>query len=146
VNRRGFLRQVGGASAGLACGALGLGATGCIGFHYVTATPARDGVVVRKRDLGDLRFALVEAPDGRHPIYLYRMDGGGFSAVSTRCTHRGCPVEPVAGHLVCPCHGSEYTNTGDVVHGPAEHPLTRFAVRETDDALVIDWRDDGRTA
>jgi Rieske Fe-S protein len=144
VNRRCFLRRAGGASAGLACGALGLGTASCIGFHFVSSVPSADGVVVRKRDFESLRFALVEAPDGRHPIYLYRLEQGGYSAVSTRCTHRGCAVEPVTDHLVCPCHGSEYTNTGELLHGPAEHPLSRFAVRETDDALVIEWRDERR--
>jgi cytochrome b6-f complex iron-sulfur subunit len=42
--------------------------------------------------------------------------------------HRGCQVEPAEGHLVCPCHGSEYDNAGAVLKGPTQLPLIRFPV------------------
>jgi cytochrome b6-f complex iron-sulfur subunit len=52
--------------------------------------------------------------------------------------HRGCQVEPAADRLVCPCHGSEYTYTGDILKGPTELPLRRFPVSADANAVVIE--------
>ncbi|NOT08377.1 MAG: Rieske (2Fe-2S) protein [Gemmatimonadales bacterium] len=138
MNRREFLSRIEGLSAGaLACGA-GLSLNGCIGFHYVTTTVSGNRVLINKAEFGTGRFALVEAPGFPLPLYLYRGDGGGYSAVSTRCTHRGCQVEPAAEHLICPCHGSEYTNTGRVLKGPAQRPLQQFPVEIEGEHIVIE--------
>ncbi|UQN07020.1 ubiquinol-cytochrome c reductase iron-sulfur subunit [Deinococcus sp. QL22] len=54
-------------------------------------------------------------------------------ALSDRCTHNGCGVQAAgtgaATAFNCPCHGSVFTLTGDVVKGPAVRPLDRVAVR-----------------
>jgi len=125
-----------GALAG--CSALSLGAGGCIGFHYVNASLAGNRLLIRKEDFGAGRFALVDAPGLQLPVYVYRLDDGGFSAVSTRCMHRGCQVEPAQEHLVCPCHGSEYTNLGEVLKGPTQRPLHRFPVTVEQDVIAIE--------
>jgi cytochrome b6-f complex iron-sulfur subunit len=52
--------------------------------------------------------------------------------------HRGCQVEPAAEHLVCPCHGSEYTNTGEVLKGPTQRPLRRIPVSVVGESIVIE--------
>lgn len=137
MNRRRFLARVEGAAAATAASCLGLPLASCIGFHYVNATAAGDEVRVRLRDLGSGRFALVDVPRLSLPLYVYRDDSGAFTAVSTRCMHRGCQVEPAAGHLVCPCHGSEYANTGEVLKGPTRHPLVRFSASVEGDDVVI---------
>lgn len=130
MNRREF-------TGALACGA-GLSLTGCIGFHYVNTTMSGNRLIVRKSELGSRRFALVDAPGLQLPLYLYQLDDGGFSAVSTRCMHQGCQVEPAAEHLVCPCHGSEYTNTGEVLKGPTMRPLRRIPVTVVGESIVIE--------
>lgn len=130
MNRREF-------TGALACGA-GLSLTGCIGFHYVNTTMSGNRLIVRKSELGSRRFALVDAPGLQLPLYLYQLDDGGFSAVSTRCMHQGCQVEPAAEHLVCPCHGSEYTNTGEVLKGPTLRPLRRIPVTVVGESIVIE--------
>jgi cytochrome b6-f complex iron-sulfur subunit len=138
VNRREFLGRMEGISAGaVACGA-GLSLTGCIGFHYVNTSVSGNRLIVRAADFGAGQFALVEAPGMPLPLYLYRLEDGAFSAVSTRCMHRGCQVEPVAEHLVCPCHGSEYTNTGEILKGPTQLPLRRFPVTREGNNIVIE--------
>ena len=138
MNRREFIRRVEGVSAGaLACGA-GLSLGGCIGFHYVNTTVVGNRLMIRQADFGSGRFVLVDAPGLALPLYLYRLENGGFSAVSTRCMHRGCQVEPAAGHLVCPCHGSEYTNSGEVLKGPTQRPLRRLPVVVEGEHLVIE--------
>ncbi len=138
MNRREFLDRTRGLTAGAAACGAGLSLTGCIGFHYVNTTVSGNRLMVRAQDFGGGRFALVEAPVLPLPLYLYRADDGSFSAVSTRCMHRGCQVEPVAEHLVCPCHGSEYSNTGDVLKGPTQLPLRRYPVSVEADNIVID--------
>merc|ERR1712029_243575 len=42
----------------------------------------------------------------------------GINAV---CTHLGCvvPWNKAANKYMCPCHGSQYDNTGKVIRGPA---------------------------
>lgn len=141
MNRREFLARAEclpvAAVAGLA---LPLG--GCIGFHYVSTSVSNNRLVVRREDLGDRRFALLDAPGLALPLYLFRQDDGAWSAVSTRCMHRGCQVEPADGHLVCPCHGSEYSNTGAVLKGPTQRPLRALAVVEDGDRVLIELPED----
>lgn len=77
-------------------------------------------------------------PDGQEdPIYVLAR-GGDFVAVSPICTHRGCTVDVHGERLVCPCHGSTYDREGNVLKGPAQRALTRYAVSRSGDVLVID--------
>ena len=66
------------------------------------------------------------------PTYLIVEETGlndyGLNAV---CTHLGCVVPWNGGEnkFICPCHGSQYDNTGKVVRGPA--PLSLALVHAT---------------
>ncbi|MEP6475885.1 MAG: universal stress protein [Actinomycetota bacterium] len=54
------------------------------------------------------------------------MDGAGdLHLMSARCTHMGCTVawNPGEGAFDCPCHGSRFGPSGQVVNGPAQRPL-----------------------
>ncbi len=138
MNRREFLERVERLSGGALVGGLGLSLGGCIPFSYVTSTVSGHRLLVARDEIGDNRFALVHPPGYRLPLYLYRAADDTWSAVSTRCMHRGCQVEPAADHLVCPCHGSEYTNTGEVLKGPTQLPLRRFPVTMQGHTLVVE--------
>ncbi|WP_084265778.1 Rieske (2Fe-2S) protein [Actinomadura macra] len=50
---------------------------------------------------------------------------GEFTAFSTTCPHRGCPVGSVSGGTInCPCHGSKFKIAdGSVANPPAKEPL-----------------------
>ena len=131
--RRDFLQRAG----TIALGALPLLGVACATVPYVRGD-LRDGVVYLPFAALDADGrALVEVPGIDLPIFVRRIPGGGASAFSTRCSHRGCEVEPTADRFVCPCHGSEYALDGAVLRGPAERPLEPFRVVETADGLSI---------
>jgi Rieske Fe-S protein len=58
-------------------------------------------------------------------VAVYRDAKGAVTAVSAKCTHMGCTVRWNAAEKTwdCPCHGSRFSATGQVVNGPAERPL-----------------------
>jgi cytochrome b6-f complex iron-sulfur subunit len=118
-------------------GALPFVAGACARFHYVDSGLENGRLVVSLAEFGTGPFALVDAPNLPMPIYLYQHADGRFTAVLTRCMHRGCQVEPAGGHLVCPCHGSEYDNAGGILKGPTQFPLIRFPVEIQDGTLYI---------
>jgi cytochrome b6-f complex iron-sulfur subunit len=63
----------------------------------------------------------------------------GLNAV---CTHLGCvvPWQASADRFICPCHGSQYDNTGKVVRGPAPRSLALAHVSVEDDKVnLIPW-------
>jgi quinol---cytochrome c reductase iron-sulfur subunit, bacillus type len=54
-----------------------------------------------------------------------------FVALTSRCSHVGCPVKYVqaAQSFVCPCHGGVYGFRGQRTGGPPPRPLDRFRTR-----------------
>lgn len=55
----------------------------------------------------------------------YRDQRGLLHLVSATCTHMGCTVRwnNVEKTWDCPCHGSRFSITGEVINGPANFPL-----------------------
>lgn len=134
MRRRDFLERV----ERLSLGVLGASLSGCGGFYYVNPEVLDNRLAIPVAEFAKGRFVLVDAPRLRFPLFVYRDDDGNYSTVSTRCMHRGCQVEPGGDHLVCPCHGSEYSNTGAVLKGPTQRPLQRLATSVEAEHVVIE--------
>ncbi len=66
----------------------------------------------------------------RGQFYLARLEDGGFLAISRKCTHLGCTVPWVEEdrRFACPCHGSSFDITGNVIQAPAPRALDLYAV------------------
>jgi cytochrome b6-f complex iron-sulfur subunit len=64
----------------------------------------------------------------------------GINAV---CTHLGCvvPWNKSENKFMCPCHGSQYDETGKVVRGPAplSLPLVHADVTDNDKVVFTNW-------
>jgi cytochrome b6-f complex iron-sulfur subunit len=128
IGRRTFLKQMEVLAGSAMCGALPL-LGGCAArARYLTPTVQGDRLAVRLADAIAASGLLVEDPRSDLPIFLRRTPEGEYTAVSTKCGHRGCQVEPAADRMACPCHGSEYTFEGAILQGPTQRPLTRFRV------------------
>jgi cytochrome b6-f complex iron-sulfur subunit len=131
-SRRHFLRQLESRAIAAACcgGILPLLATACSGARYArssTITPDGTRIAIDRAELSSTA-TLVDGPQGALPIAVRALDADRYIALSTRCMHRGCQVEPSADRYVCPCHGSEYALDGAVLKGPTELPLVRYNV------------------
>jgi glycine/D-amino acid oxidase-like deaminating enzyme/nitrite reductase/ring-hydroxylating ferredoxin subunit len=68
--------------------------------------------------------------DGKK-VAVFREESGAVHAVSPVCTHVGCYVHWNKGERSwdCPCHGSRFSPTGEVLNGPAVKPLPSKKIR-----------------
>ncbi|MDB6095065.1 MAG: puuB 1 [Verrucomicrobia bacterium] len=77
---------------------------------------------------------LVQPGEGRilnlagKKVAAYRDDKGNVSLCSPVCTHLQCIVAWNNAERTwdCPCHGSRFKPTGEVISGPAEEPLEKL--------------------
>lgn len=82
-----------------------------------------------------------------HKVAAYRDEEGHVTLLSPVCTHLRCIVRWNAAEKTwdCPCHGSRFKATGEVIAGPAEEDLRKISVTEkAGDETREDhhWRDD----
>ena len=78
-------------------------------------------------------FNDVAAGEGRvatvngEKLAIYRDEAGVLTVLSAICPHMKCIVHWNAAEASwdCPCHGSRFDTTGEVIEGPAYHPLAR---------------------
>lgn len=82
---------------------------------------------------------------GEYGFWIVRSTGYNGTdiiyALSTICTHLGCPPNWLGGEakFKCPCHGSGFYISGINFEGPAPRPLERFKISLGDDGqLVVD--------
>ncbi|MDP8914376.1 MAG: FAD-dependent oxidoreductase, partial [Pseudomonadota bacterium] len=63
-------------------------------------------------------------------VAAFRDEQGRLHAVSAVCTHMGCLVGWNENDRTwdCPCHGSRYEISGEVIHGPTYKPLEKKAI------------------
>ncbi|MFL5906240.1 MAG: FAD-dependent oxidoreductase [Solirubrobacterales bacterium] len=107
-------------------------------FHPLAAGPdlVKEGADVAFHLLAD-RITGRASADGLEPgegaivgsglgqRAVYRDDSGELHSLSARCTHLGCIVRFNGAERTwdCPCHGSRFALDGEVIEGPAVHPL-----------------------
>ena len=66
-------------------------------------------------------------------VAAYRSPQGKVTLLSPVCTHLGCRVDWNSAESTwdCPCHGSRFEPTGEVLAGPAESPLEPVKVKSS---------------
>jgi len=125
------------------CGAAGIALlplAGCASLAAVRMAPENGRLRLAVRNYPSLDRPgghLKVAADGiAHPIYVVAQEDDSFLALSSECTHLKCTVELQGARIVCPCHGSTFDRTGDVLAGPAERPLGRYPARLREDGVL----------
>jgi Rieske Fe-S protein len=79
---------------------------------------------------------LVESTAG--VFLLARTSASSFSAIEAVCTHEGCTITGADGAAyVCPCHGSRYNRSGQVLAGPATAALRQYVTTVADGVVTI---------
>jgi cytochrome b6-f complex iron-sulfur subunit len=76
-------------------------------------------------------------------VILVRIAAGNtatsFTAVQVACTHEGTTIAYNAGasKFICPLHGSEFSQTGTVITGPAVTALKKYTVTVSGTTLSV---------
>jgi Rieske Fe-S protein len=64
-------------------------------------------------------------------------NGDAILALDLTCPHLGCTVKATPQGFACPCHGSRFKSSGEVIEGPATRAMTRLGVEERGGVLSI---------
>jgi cytochrome b6-f complex iron-sulfur subunit len=91
------------------------------------ATGGSDGSLAKVSDIPVGGAVSAQDANGQ-PIIISQPQSGQIVAMTAICTHMGCTVAAGQGQLVCPCHGSVYSLTGQNLSGPAPKPLAQIDV------------------
>ena len=135
--RREFMKKCGFISAGLVYGGSSLMLEGCASVSYFPYEVENNLLIIKKSYFVKERYGLIEYKNFPAPIYITKLGNNKYSAVLLECTHKGCEVSPAGDLLICPCHGSEYSNTGRVLQSPADKDLYSFSVKTDSENIYV---------
>jgi cytochrome b6-f complex iron-sulfur subunit len=71
-------------------------------------------------------------------VIIARDNNGNFIALYDVCPHAGCTVQfNGASQFPCPCHGSNFDSSGNVIQGPATSGLKKYNTTLTGTMLRV---------
>ena len=127
TTRRTFVVTTGATVAGTFTGCGGGGSSPSSPTASVTPPPITGEIRVPLMGIGETVTASANLVGGlQTPLAVTRVSQTEVVAVSRVCTHEGCTVNLPASAgatLDCPCHGSRFRTTGQVVNGPATRTI-----------------------
>lgn len=94
-------------------------------------------IKVEKNKTMQRKYVLAKTAQYNFPICIYKISEEIYSALLMQCTHKGCELNPHGDYLICPCHGSEFTNKGIVQNPPAEQNLKTFKIITDNENIYI---------
>ena len=109
----------------------------CKTAFYAPNTISENKIVVSKKHFAQNKFVLIKNDQLQAPVYLTKINESEYSAISMLCTHKSCELKPAGINLVCPCHGSEFSNTGKVLSPPAEKDLKKYNITSDMENIYI---------
>lgn len=144
MDRKDFIRTCGLACVSGTVLAAMLESCGSVNY-FAQSTSENNRVTVKKTEfiktekdnLVRRKYVLVRTETIKFPICIYQLSEEQYSALLMECTHRSCELTPQGNYLSCPCHGSEFSNTGAVQNPPAEKDLKTFKTTTDHDNIYI---------
>ena len=76
-------------------------------------------------------------------VWAVKQPDGGVTVFSPMCTHLGCGYRWDTGEkkFLCPCHGSVFGITGEVLAGPAPRPLDVLPTKVENGRLLVQYKE-----
>lgn len=113
--------------------------------YFAQSTFSNNQVVIKKSEFITMvkdktvqrKYILLKTDKYDFPIGVYKHNEEEYSALLLKCTHKGCELNPQPDYLVCPCHGSEFTNKGIVQNPPAEQNLQTFKITTDNENIYV---------
>ncbi len=149
ISRRGFLENsikgIGAIAAGSAMAAI----LNACGTNSNPTSPSNNGggspVTI---DISTSPYTALQSVGGTtatsgnsldpNGLLLYRQSQTVVEAYSRTCTHQACQVGAFqSGVSTCPCHGSQYNTSGNVVRGPAPSALHSYTTKLDGNTLTV---------
>ncbi|MES2654804.1 MAG: Rieske 2Fe-2S domain-containing protein [Bacteroidota bacterium] len=113
--------------------------------YFAQTTVNKNQLVLKKSEFISIekdktvnrKYVLLKTEKYNFPICVYKTSEENYSALLMECSHKGCELQPHGDYLICPCHGSEFSNTGVVQNPPAEQNLQSFKITTDNDNIYI---------
>lgn len=143
MDRKEFIKVCGGTCLGLV--GIALLNQSCTGTHYVQGSSTENKLSVLKTEFKIIKknkpdfrkYIVVKNDKLDFPIIVYREDENSYEAMLMKCTHQGIELNVNGDILSCSAHGSEFSNKGEVIQGPADQKLKTFPVSVDEKNIYI---------
>ena len=143
MDRKEFLMSCG--ASCLALAGITLSASSCTAGKQVQTSVKANSIQLAKAEFVKgragsgkfLRYITVRAPELSFPIVVYRQSANEYRALLLRCSHQQAELSVNGDVLSCNAHGSEFSNDGNVIQGPAEEKLKSFKVEQDQNNIII---------
>lgn len=118
----------------------------CVSVNYFAQSSiSNNQVIVKKTEFLKTeknktiqrKYVLVKIEKFDFPIYVNKISEEKYSALLMECSHKSCELNTHGDYLLCPCHGSEFTNLGVVQNPPADKNLKSFKITSDNENIYI---------
>ena len=141
MDRRDFIKKTCGACAAISLGTL-LSSTlleSCktAAISVYKTAPSNGSVAIPLSSFSSAEFKLVRVSDYGYDIGVIK-NGEDYTALLLMCTHAGQALTRTGNGYYCTLHGSRFSNSGEVLKGPASDPLQHLKIKKETHQLIIE--------